>query len=105
MNSNGVFVAPKSGKYFFSFSAISNANTIGRVDLQMKTSTSDWFKIAQAYGQTTHETLTLQSTLQLTSGDQMRLVLREGAIHDSNDLQFYGPWTHFVGWLIEEDMF
>jgi hypothetical protein len=35
----------------------------------------------------------------------MRLVLREGAIYDSNDLQLHGPWTHFVGWLIEEDMF
>jgi hypothetical protein len=105
MNSNGVFVAPKSGKYFFSFSAISNHNTVGRVDLQMKTSTSDWFKIAQAFGIPTFQTLTLQSTLQLTSGDQMRLVLREGAIFDSNDLQLYGPHTHFVGWLIEEDMF
>ena len=65
----------------------------------MKSATSDWFKIAQAYGQTTYGTLTLQSTLQLTKGDQIRLILTEGAINDS------GPFAHFVGWILEEDLF
>jgi hypothetical protein len=102
MSSAGVFVAPNSGKYF-SFSTMSNINTVGRVDLQLKTATSDWLKIAQGYGDKTYNTLTLQSTLQLSNGDQIRLLLTEGAIHDAN-VQV-GPYTHFVGWLIEEDIF
>ncbi len=69
----------------------------------MKTARSDWFKIVQAYGEPNYETLTLQSTLQLTSGDQMRLIFRQGAIHEDNNIQLYGPFTQFVGWLIEED--
>ena len=102
MKSNGIFTAPQSGKYFFSFSAISHKNSVGRVDLQMKTGKSDWLKIGQAYGEPNYETLTLQSTLQLASGDQIRLILSEGAIHENPT---YGHLTHFVGWLIEEDIF
>ncbi len=102
MKSYGIFYAPKSGKYFFSFSGISHQNSVGRVDLQMKTSRSDWFKIAQAQGEQNYKTLTLQTTLELASGDQIRLILSQGAIHD-NTASIYGPFTHFVGWLIEED--
>ena len=51
INSTGVFVAPKPGTYFFSFSGLSIANAVGRVDLQMKNATADWFKIGQAFGQ------------------------------------------------------
>nr|CAH0111139.1 unnamed protein product [Daphnia galeata] len=102
MKSYGIFFAPKSGKYFFSFSGISHQNSVGRVDLQMKTSRSDWFKIAQAYGEPNYKTLSLQSTVQLTNGDQIRLILSQGAIHENN-VPLYGLLTHFVGWLIEED--
>jgi hypothetical protein len=105
MTYSGVFTAPKSGKYFFSFSAISEQKNVGRVDLQMKTKTSDWFKIAQALGEPTYQTLTLQSITQLNRGDQIRLVLKQGAINESSDRKAYGPYTHFVGWLVEEDIF
>ncbi len=105
INSSGVFVAPRPGTYFFSFSALSNANFAGRVDLQMKNAAADWFKIAQGFGNSAVETLTIQSTLQLTKGDQIRLVLREGQIADIVDVAMHGPWTHFVGLLLEEDIF
>jgi hypothetical protein len=105
INSTGVFVAPRPGTYFFSFLAISSNNLNARVDLQMKNATSDWFKIGQAYGTTNAETLTIQSTLQLIKGDQIRLFNRDGSgLHEQNDANF-GPWTHFVGFLLEEDIF
>lgn len=75
---------------------------MARVDLQMKTGRSDWLKIGQAYGEINLETLTLQSTLQLTKGRKIRLILKDGAINDCNE-DFFCSWTNFVGWLIEED--
>ena len=73
--------------------------------MQMKNATSDWIKIGQAYGQPTFETLTIQSTLQLVKGDQIRLLNRDGSgLHDQNDVAA-GLWTHFVGFLLEEDIF
>ena len=77
---------------------------MGRVDLQMKNATTDWFKIGQAYGQPSFETLTMQSTLQLAKNDQIRLLNKDGGLNDENDVNF-GLWTHFVGLLLEEDVF
>jgi hypothetical protein len=104
INSTGVFVAPTPGTYFFSFSAISIPNAAGRVDLQMKNATTDWFKIGQGFGQLTTETLTIQSTLQLIKGDQIRTFLKEGGLSEQNDANF-GLFTHFVGLLLEENIF
>ena len=72
--------------------------------MQMKNATSDWIKIGQAFGQPNVETLTIQSTLQLAKSDQIRCLLKEGGLHDQHDVNF-GPWTHFVGFLLEEDIF
>ncbi len=70
--------------------------------MQMKNATSDWLRIGQGYGPTIVETFTIQSTLQLIKGDQIRLFLKEGGIHDQNDA-IVGQHTHFVGLLLEED--
>lgn len=103
MSNSGIFVAPKSGKYYFSFSSLSDDRINGRVDLQVKTETSDWFKVGQAFGESHYQTLTIQLTLHLNKDDQIRLMLREGVIHDESRKP-YGPFTHFLGWLIEEDL-
>jgi hypothetical protein len=106
IDSTGVFVAPRPGTYFFSFSAISLQTSTGRVDMQMKNATTDWFKIGQGYGQTNAETITIQSTLQLIKGDQIRLVLKEGGLHEQNNVNLgFGLYTHFIGLLVEEDIF
>ena len=50
MSTSGVFIAPKSGKYFFSYSGISEVNAVARVELQIKTDTADWTRVGLAYG-------------------------------------------------------
>jgi hypothetical protein len=99
MSTTGIFSAPKSGKYFLISSGISEINVNARVELQIKTATVDWSRIGQAYSAMTHQTFSLQSTLDLAKGDQIRLILIEGAIHDNAN-----HYTSFVGQLLEEDI-
>ncbi|XP_046654269.1 uncharacterized protein LOC124345538 isoform X2 [Daphnia pulicaria] len=106
ISSSGLFVAPRSGKYFFAFTGVSDRVDDARVDMQMKTdATSNWIKIGQVYGQKNFQTLTLQYILQLGSNDQIRLILKGGMLHSNKPETSYGPFTSFAGWLMEEDIF
>lgn len=105
----GTFTAPRPGRYFFCFSGVSitsstygwfdvslylNGEHIGRGETQTKNGnmdTYDW------------ETYTLQSVLNLKRGDQVWLsVSSQGNtfLQDNNN-----RFTHFTGWLLEEDVF
>lgn len=101
----GIFTAPRAGKYFFTYSGLGESYTFVRVDLRLKTGTSsDWVKIGQAYGSDNHGTFALESTLELSKGDQISLYLKLGTLHEWDDLDF-GTYTSFVGMLMEEDIF
>lgn len=65
---------------------------------------SDWVKIGQAYGANNYVTFALESTLQLSKGDQICLFLKLGKIHEWIGPGF-GPYSSFVGMLMEEDIF
>lgn len=96
---SGVFVAPASGEYYFAFSGISDNSNIARVVLEVKTATVDWSRVGEGYGEFKFKTFAFHATLELLEDDQVRLVLTEGAIHDS-DLHFY---TNFAGFLISQN--
>nr|CAH0100531.1 unnamed protein product [Daphnia galeata] len=99
MNTSGVFVVPKSGKYFFAYSGLSEGGIHARVDLQVKTDAADWTKVGQAYGQAGYNTFSLQATLDLAKGNQIRLLLAEGQLHDNDN-----RYTSFVGQLLDEEI-
>jgi hypothetical protein len=99
MSASGLFVAPKSGKYFFTYSGISEGGSHARVELQMKTDTADWTRVGQAFANTGHQTFSLQATLDLAKGNQIRLFLVNGQIHDNDN-----RYTSFVGQLLDEEI-
>ena len=98
MNINsGIFTAPKSGIYFFSFTGMKDwpANYLD-VDLYHNSN-----RIARAYGANVagHFTATLSSTLSLKSGDQISLRLSVGQLFDNGNHH-----TNFNGMLLQEEM-
>jgi hypothetical protein len=99
MNTSGIFVAPKTGKYLFAYSGLSEVKSVARVELQVKTDTKDWSRVGQAWGGLEVQTFSLQSILELDKGNQIRLMLLEGAIRDHAS-----HYTNFSGQLLEEDI-
>lgn len=99
MTHSGIFVAPTPGKYYFAFSGICSSNTAARVQLQVKTVTTGWERVATASGAEQYETFSVQSTLELAKGDQVRLYFVDGATYDDGV-----HYTNFVGMLLEEDI-
>ena len=100
MSTSGIFVAPKSGKYFFAYSGLSEGSIHANVELQMKTDTADWTRVGLAHGEPGKQTFSLQATLELAKGDQIRIMLSGGAIGDSG----IHNHTNFVGHLLKEDI-
>jgi hypothetical protein len=95
----GIFVAPTPGKYYFTYSGISDSGVRVRVLLQMmKTGTTDWIRVAEAYGDTTFKTFSMHATLELVKGDQVRLYLTYGTIYENTQYLY----TNYVGWQIED---
>jgi hypothetical protein len=100
LDPSGVFVAPASGKYFFGFSGLSDNGALARVVLEVKNASSlDWSRVGEGYGDNKFKTFAFHATLELLKDDQVRLVLTQGAIHDS-DIHFY---TNFFGVFIAQN--
>ncbi len=100
LDPSGVFVAPAPGKYFFGFSGLSDNGALARVVLEVKNASSlDWSRVGEGYGDNKFKTFAFHATLELLKDDQVRLVLTQGAIHDS-DIHFY---TNFFGVFIAQN--
>ena len=94
---SGIFTAPKSGIYFFSFNGLTD-RPANYLDAELYQNSN---LIARAHG---HDfdgywTATLSATLNLKSGDQISLRLVQGQLQN-NSLHH----TNFNGMLLQEEM-
>lgn len=102
---SGIFTAPCTGTYFFSFSSCvwfqgdSSFENL-YASLYMNGNRSEINCQADTSGYQ-HENLSLQSTLPLQAGDEIWIQIE--AIYPGSFLTGNG-YTHFNGWLLEEEI-
>jgi hypothetical protein len=102
----GIFTAPRPGKYFFSASGIghfpSSSNLVYLWIRLMKNGTPMSYGLAdESNTSDEYETFSLQSTLSLQAGDQIWLEIQ----YIAPGVTLHGnSYTHFNGYLIEEDI-
>jgi hypothetical protein len=66
--------------------------------MQVKTDTVDWTRITQGNGVGNYQGYSIQATMELAKGNQIRILLFDGIAHDTF------RYTNFVGQLIEEEI-
>ncbi len=106
----GKFTAPRPGIYFFSFTGLadfpaSSSYVVLGVSLHLNGGLIGSGYVEESNAVTSQfSPLTLQSTLNLKKGDQVWVAISQqstGAyLYDTS----YHHYTHFTGWMLEEEI-
>jgi len=96
----GVFTAPVDGIYHFEFSALKDALDPSSVYVSLLVNGE---MIGNSFGSTIPDYYvglsSINAHLRLKTGDQVSLLKTGGILNDDA-----GHYTHFSGWLVEEDL-
>jgi len=97
---SGIFTVPVAGIYHFDFSALKDSSEkYVYIDLQVN---GDNVALAATQQSATgsRDVVSLSASLRLAAGDRVNLYHSGSSVLYDNSAH----WTHFSGWLVEEDL-
>lgn len=100
---SGVFTAPRPGIYHFSLTGMSHHSSYGHLEVGLLL---NGVAVGNAWASSSgadDRTFSLQSVLHLKTGDRIWLSIQSASNADLYDSG--GHYTHFTGWLSQEDTF
>ncbi len=106
--SSGVFTAPRTGRYSFFISAVMRMPSNSEYNyldlgLSLNGKTVGKGRAEDAYSiENQWTSFSFQSTVSLQARDKVWL---EITLRSSNKVYLVGGYTHFTGWLLQEDIF
>lgn len=95
----GVFTAPKSGIYQFSFSLSKDAYTMNYIHVHLRLNNKTVIGRAYSGNGFSSSLASFQSVLHLKKGDRIDLFKKDGSLDFKQDFV-----NHFSGFLLEEDL-
>ncbi len=106
---SGIFTAPRTGKYFFSFSGVGymeSTGSDGDINLVLVFNNNNVGTARAHFNQGINwQTYSLQATLNLQAGDQVWVKIGWEDNDDNVWLSDNGNhYTHFTGYLLQEDV-